>query len=42
MHDISNSLTPTNISNLFTSQSNIRHIIQDRLQEVTITLNTQG
>ena len=36
IHDTSNSLTPTNMSNLFI------HIIQDHLQEVTIMLNTQG
>ena len=39
MHDISNSLTPTNISNLFVLI--FVHIIQDHLQEVIIMLNTQ-
>ena len=38
MHDISNRLTPSNISNLFAFQSNI---IQVHLQEVIIMLNTQ-
>ena len=39
-HDNSNSLTPTNISNLLPNLIFI-HIIQDHLQEVTIMLNTE-